>query len=139
MAFGYPYNLQNGPVPTYFNTNYMPPQMAQPQMQPPAQSAAPQSNISWVYVNGVQGARDQIVQPGQTVWMMDNNDPVIHVKAVDGMGTATLKSFQLMEINPQQQPSAQQVDFSQFATRAELKDISDKLARFEAEIGGLNT
>ena len=117
MAFGYPYNLQNGPVPTYFNTNYMPPQMAQPQMQP----------------------REQIVQPGCTAWMMDNNDPVIHVKAVDGMGTATLKSFQLMEINPQQQPAAQQVDFSQFVTRTELKDISDKLARFEAEIGGLNT
>ena len=136
MAFGYPYNLQNGPVPTYFNANYMPPQMSQPQMQ---QAAAPQTNISWVYVNGVQGARDQIVQPGQTVWMMDNNDPVIHVKAVDGMGTATLKSFQLVELNPQQQTAAQQVDFSQYATRAELKDISDKLARFEAEIGGLNT
>lgn len=136
MAFGYPYNLQNGPVPAYFNANYMPPQMSQPQMQ---QAAAPHTNISWVYVNGVQGARDQIVQPGHTVWMMDNNDPVIHVKAVDGMGTATLKSFQLVELNPQQQTAAQQVDFSQYATRAELKDISDKLARFEAEIGVLNT
>ena len=134
MAFGYPYNMQNGPVPTYFNTNYMPPQMPQ-QAQPPAQ----QSNISWIYVNGVQGARDQIVQPGQTVWMMDNNDPVIHVKAVDGMGTATLKSFQLLEINPQQQTAAPQPDLSQYATRAEVQNLAERLQKFEAELGGLNT
>lgn len=135
MAFGYPYNMQNGPVPTYFNTNYMPPQMPQMQAQQPAQ----QSNISWIYVNGVQGARDQIVQPGQTVWMMDNNDPVIHVKAVDGMGTATLKSFQLLELNPQQQAAAAQPDLSQYATRAEVQNLADRLQKFEAELGGLNT
>lgn len=137
MAFGYPYNMQNGPVPTYFNTNYMPPQM--PQMPQSAQQPAQQSNISWIYVNGVQGARDQIVQPGQTVWMMDNNDPVIHVKAVDGMGTATLKSFQLLELNPQQQAASAQPDMSQYATRAELQNIADRLQKFEAELGGLNT
>lgn len=139
MAFGYPYNVQNGPVPSYFNTNYMPPQMTQPQM-PQQPQATPQTNISWVYVNGVQGAREQIVQPGQTIWMMDNNDPVIHVKAVDGMGTATLKSFQLVEINPQQSAAMQpQIDPSQFATRAELQTVAEKLQKFEAEIGGLNT
>lgn len=138
MAFGYPYNVQNGQVPSYFNTNYMPPQMTQPQM-PQQPQATPQSNISWVYVNGVQGARDQIVQPGQTVWMMDNNDPVIHVKAVDGMGTATLKSFQLVEMNPQQQTAAPQPDLSQYATRAEVQNLADRLLKFEAEFGGLNT
>lgn len=138
MAFGYPYNMQNGPVPSYFNTNYMPPQMTQPQM-PQQPQATPQTNISWVYVNGVQGARDQIVQPGQTVWMMDNNDPVIHVKAVDGMGTATLKSFQLVEMNPQQQTAAPQPDLSQYATRAEVQNLADRLLKFEAELGGLNT
>lgn len=138
MAFGYPYNMQNGPVPSYFNTNYMPPQMTQPQM-PQQPQATPQTNISWVYVNGVQGARDQIVQPGQTIWMMDNNDPVIHVKAVDGMGTATLKSFQLLELNPQQQAAAAQPDLSQYATRAELQNLADRLQKFEAELGGLNT
>lgn len=144
MAFGYPYNMQNGPVPSYFNTNYMPPpqipSMQMPQQMPQqTQQPAQQSNISWIYVNGVQGARDQIVQPGQTVWMMDNNDPVIHVKAVDGMGTATLKSFQLLELNPQQQSAAAQPDLSQYATRAEVQNLADRLQKFEAELGGLNT
>ena len=99
----------------------------------------PQTNVSWIYVNGVQGARDHIVQPGQTAWMMDNNDPVIHVKAVDNMGSATLKSFLLTEINAAQQTKTQQpVDMSQYVTKADLQAVAEKLAKLEEEIGGLN-
>ena len=61
MAYGYPYQMQ--------------------------QTSA--ANVTWIYVNGWDGARNQIVQPGQTAWMMDNNDPVIYIKAVDSMGSAT--------------------------------------------------
>lgn len=137
MAYGFPYPQPS--VPGYFNTNYMPP--SAPQMQ--LQSSAPQSNVSWIYVNGAQGAREHIVQPGQTAWMMDNNDPVIHVKAVDSMGTATLKSFQLVEIDPQQQAQTQaapapQIDVSQFATKDEIKAVSDKLSQLENALGGIN-
>ena len=138
MAFGYPYNMQNGPVPSYFNTNYMPPQLNQ--MKQMQQTNNAQTNVSWIYVNGIQGARDHIVQPGQTAWMMDNNDPMIHVKAVDSMGTATLKSFRLIEVDPQQtqQQSAPQIDVSQFATKDEIKAVSDKLAQLETALGGIN-
>lgn len=135
MAYGFPY--PQPPVPNYFNTNYIPQASQLPQTQS-ANSA--QTNVAWIYVNGVQGARDHIVQPGQTAWMMDNNDPVIHVKAVDGMGTATLKSFQLTEINPQQaqQQTAPQIDTSKFATKEEIKAVADKLAQIENALGGLN-
>ena len=144
MAFGYPYGS------SYFNTNYMPQaqQMQQPfgMQQPfsamPGQQTqqAAQSNVTWVYVNGVQGARDHIVQPGQTAWMMDNNEPVIYVKAVDSMGTATLKSFRLMEITPEAQQVAPtpSVDMSQYATRAEVEAVSAKVDKLLSEMGGLN-
>lgn len=137
MAYGFPY--PQPPVPNYFNTNYMPQQM-QPIQQPVQQTNSAQTNVSWIYVNGVQGARDHIVQPGQTAWMMDNNDPMIHVKAVDSMGTATLKSFRLIEIDPQQtqQQTAPQIDVSQFATKDEIKAISDKLTQLENALGGIN-
>ena len=137
MAYGCPY--QQPPVPNYFNTNYMPQQM-QPIQQPVQQTNSAQTNVSWIYVNGVQGARDHIVQPGQTAWMMDNNDPMIHVKAVDSMGTATLKSFRLIEIDPQQtqQQTAPQIDVSQFATKDEIKAVSDKLTQLENALGGIN-
>lgn len=145
MAYGYPYQT------SYFNTNYMPPQMPQmPQMpqasplpqMPQAQSAQqqPGSNVQWVYVNGVQGAREQIVQPGQTLWMMDNNDPVIHIKAVDSLGTSTLRSFRLTEISGQEAPSAPAapaIDMSQFATRAEVDALSAQLNKLIGEIGGV--
>lgn len=135
MAYGFPYQ---SPTPNYFNTNYMPPSFtAQPQQ--PQQPPMPQTNVSWIYVNGVQGARDHIVQPGQTAWMMDNNDPIIHVKAVDNMGSATLKSFLLTEINAAQQTKTQQpVDMSQYVTKADLQAVAEKLAKLEEEIGGLN-
>ena len=137
MAYGFPYPQPS--VPGYFNTNYMPPTPA----QMPSQSSAPQSNVSWIYVNGVAGAREHIVQPGQTAWMMDNNDPIIHVKAVDGMGTATLKSFRLLEIDPQQQaqpiaPPAPQIDTSLFATKDDLRVVADKLQQLETALGGIN-
>lgn len=142
MAYNYPF--PQPAVPGYFNANYMPhqPQMMQMPQQLPPQNSGAQSNVSWIYVNGVQGARDHIVQPGQTAWMMDNNDPVIHVKIVDNMGTATLKSFQLVEINPQQAQTqaapAPQVDVSQFATKEEINAVSEKLAQLENALGGIN-
>ena len=147
MAFGYPYGS------SYFNTNYMPPVSQAQAMQAPFGVQQPfttipaqqtqqtaQSNVNWVYVNGVQGARDHIVQPGQTAWMMDNNEPVIHVKAVDSMGTATLKSFRLMEITPetQQMAATPSVDMSLYATRAEMEAVSAKVDKLLSEMGGLN-
>lgn len=135
MAYGFPY--PQPPVPNYFNTNYMPQMNQMQQVQQPNNA---QTNVSWIYVNGIQGARDHIVQPGQTAWMMDNNDPMIHVKAVDSMGTATLKSFRLIEIDPQQaqQQTAPQIDVSRFATKDEIKAVSDKLTQLENALGGIN-
>ena len=140
MAYNYPF--PQPAVPGYFNANYMPPtpQMMQMAQQAPQQNGGAQSNVSWIYVNGIQGARDHIVQPGQTAWMMDNNDPMIHVKAVDSMGTATLKSFRLIEIDPQQtqQQPAPQIDVSQFATKDEIKVVAEKLSQLETALGGIN-
>nr|DAU71941.1 MAG TPA: hypothetical protein [Caudoviricetes sp.] len=138
MAYGYPY--QQPPVPNHFNTNYMPQMNQMNQMQQVQQTNNAQTNVSWIYVNGIQGARDHIVQPNQTAWMMDNNDPMIHVKAVDSMGTATLKSFRLIEVDPQQaqQQPAPQIDVSQFATKDDIKAVSDKLTQLENALGGIN-
>lgn len=75
MPYGYPY--QN-PTPSYFNTNYAPTPTPNFQAQ---QQPSPTSNVSWIYVNGISGAKEHIVQPCQTAWMMDNNSPAIYIKA----------------------------------------------------------
>ena len=126
-----PYQMQ----PNYFNANYQPPQM------PNYGAQARQSNVDWVYVNGLQGAREQIVQPGCTAWMMDNNDPIIYYKAVDQMGQPTLKAYRLNELEPQsavQSQPAPQMDLTMFATRDDVAAIGAKVDKLIAEIGGMN-
>ena len=126
-----PYQMQ----PNYFNANYQPPQIQNYGAQ------ARQSNVDWVYVNGLQGAREQIVQPGCTAWMMDNNDPLIYYKAVDQMGQPTLKAYRLNELDPQsavQSQPAPQMDLSMFATREDVAAIGAKVDKLLAEIGGMN-
>ena len=126
-----PYQMQ----PNYFNANYQPPQIQNYGAQ------ARQSNVDWVYVNGLQGAREQIVQPGCTAWMMDNNEPIIYYKAVDQMGQPTLKAYRLNELEPQsavQSQPAPQMDLSMFATREDVAAIGAKVDKLIAEIGGMN-
>ena len=126
-----PYQMQ----PNYFNANYQPPQM------PNYGAQTRQSNVDWVCVNGLQGAREQIVQPGCTAWMMDNNEPLIYYKAVDQMGQPTLKAYRLTELEPQgaaPTPPAPQMDLSMFATREDVAAIGAKVDKLIAEIGGMN-
>lgn len=136
MPYGYDYQQQ----PTgYFNTNYRPP-MPQPMQQ--MQPQQPVTNVNWIYVNGLAGARDHIVQPGQTAWMMDNNDPIIYVKAVDSMGSANLRAFALQEIQPgtqaQEQPQALQIDPNMFATREDIQRVEAKVDKLISDFGGVN-
>lgn len=122
MAYGYPY--QQPAVPGYFNTNYMPQQPQQPQTG---------SNVTWVYVSGWDGARNQIVQPGQTVWMMDNNDPIIYAKAVDNMGSASLRAFRLTEISQQGGGN----ESGRYATANDLSAANERIGRLENALSAL--
>lgn len=136
MAYGYPY--QPGGMPNYFNTNYMPP-APQMNMNPPAPTqnaqaqSTPGSNVTWIYVNGMAGAREQIVQPGQTAWMMDNNEPVIFVKSVDTMGSAKLRAFRLDEITER----ANAPESGQYASANDMNTMNERISRLETAFGGL--
>ena len=130
MAYGYPY--QPGGMPNYFNTNYAPPAPQNMQgMQGMQQTQQPAANVTWIYVNGMSGARDQIVQPGQTAWMMDNNDPVIYVKSVDQMGSASLRGFRLEEISAR----AGAPETTQYSN--ELSAMNERISRLESAYNGL--
>lgn len=51
----------------------------------------------WVFVSSEEDARNRIVQPGQTAWFMDNNNPRFYVKACDISGAVTFKRFTFQE------------------------------------------
>ena len=104
-------------------------QNMQQQFQP-APSAPPQPNVNWIQVAGIEGARNQIVQPGSTAWMMDNNAPYFFVKSVDGMGTATLKAFRFEEVSPDALTTPQAAPMNmdrQYVTRDEFNALLAKL------------
>lgn len=133
MAYGYPYQMQQPVMPSYFNTNYAPPM---PQMQQ-NQPQTPAANVTWIYVNGWDGARNQIVQPGQTAWMMDNNDPVIYIKAVDNMGSANLRAFKLAEIDQQSAANQTPAEGQKYAMAADMTMANERIGRLESALNGL--
>lgn len=128
MAYGgYPYQQSMG---GYYTPGYgmgmQPSSLQQNAMQ---QGFAPKANVNWVYVNGVSGAREQIVQPGDTAWMMDNNEPVFYVKSVDQMGSATLKCFRFEEITGK----ANVPEAALYASAGEMSEMAARLERLEGE------
>lgn len=66
-----------------------------PKAQTAAESLAGAS--PWVFVPSEEDARNRIVQPGQTAWFMDNNNPRFYVKACDISGAVTFKRFTFQE------------------------------------------
>lgn len=96
------------------------------------QSQPPSQNVNWIYVSGVDGAKNQIVQPGQTAWMMDNNDPYFYVKSVDGVGSSTFRIFQFAEVQEvQPEPSVQsQIDMSKYVQRGEFDALKAQLEEY---------
>lgn len=104
-------------------------QNMQQQFQP-APPTPQQPNVNWIQVAGIEGARNQIVQPGMTAWMMDNNAPLFYVKSVDGMGTATLKAFRFEEVSPDTLTAPQAAPANmdrQYVTRDEFNALLAKL------------
>ena len=100
------------------------------------QVQAPTSNVNWIQVAGIEGARNQIVQPGHTAWMMDNNNPIFYVKSVDGMGSATFKAFQFAEIQPEAPRMAENQNNSvntDYVTRKEFDALLKRLGELPDE------
>lgn len=96
------------------------------------QSQQPSQNVNWIYVSGVDGAKNQIVQPGQTAWMMDNNEPYFYVKSVDGVGSSTFRIFQFAEVQDvaPEQTAQPQIDMSQYVQRGEFDALKAQLEEY---------
>lgn len=86
-------------------------------------------NVNWIQVSGIDGAKNQIVQPGQTAWMMDNNQPYFYVKSVDNVGSSTFRIFQFAEVQDvaTEQTVQPQVDLSQYVQRNEFDELKSQL------------
>lgn len=81
-------------------------------------------------VTGIEGARLYQMPPNSTVALFDGNEDVFYVKATDGAGFPTIRTFRFEEV-PQQ--AQQQPDY---VTRDELGALSEKIDKLMEALNG---
>lgn len=137
--------------PNYFNPyqqQVQPPmdrlaQLQAQQYQPMQQPA--QSNQSLIYVQGEAAAKSWMVGAGQSVLLMDSENPVFYIKSADASGIPLpLRVFDYEERtqNAPQSVNPVQIDLDgKYVTRAEYDDLQgkymeilDRLNNFPANI-----
>lgn len=112
-------------------------QAQQYQMVPTQMSGATQpaqSNQSLIYVQGEAAAKSWMVGAGQSVLLMDSENPVFYIKSADASGIPLpLRVFDYTERNqnmPQnatQSPNPAQIDLDgKYVTREEYDDLQGK-------------
>lgn len=89
---GFPY----GGYPMYPNSGY--PQNY-PQNYPQPQSCEAGSNCDFINVNGVNQVLEHVVKPGQKLYFLDNNKPIMYTKEANSLGTTVTKAFAVSEID----------------------------------------
>lgn len=135
--YGYPNNMQStiDRLEKLQNQQY---QQNYPQQQP-----QPQTNVNWVQVTNIQQAKEQIVQPNNTVWMMDSSLPRIYVKSVSPVGKIDFQPYQLVPLDengnlPNQIQQEQPVDTQGYVPVEEFNKLSQTVNNLEQTIVMLN-
>lgn len=110
-------------------------QNPQAQVQPaPVQT----QNVTWIQVDGIQGAKKHEVPSNTTHWLMDNNEDAFYVKSSDEFGlTKSFKGYRFFEI-PQEELSGEpeSVDMSKYVSKEEfdqLKSMLEQLTNAQAK------
>lgn len=111
--------------PQYYGGQQMP--QNQPQMTQNTQQA--QSNgIIWVL--GEAAAKSYPVASGQTVVLMDREEPVMYMKSADMTGMPQpLRIFDLKERNLHSEPVVKQAETEEFVSRKEFEEFREDVKR----------
>lgn len=149
--YGYPQMNNQMSVPYYSYPNNMQStidrleklQNQQYQQNYPQQQPQPQTNVNWVQVTNIQQAKEQIVQPNNTVWMMDSSLPRIYVKSVSPVGKIDFQPYQLVPLDengnlPNQIQQEQPVDTQGYVPVEEFNKLSQTVNNLEQTIVILN-
>lgn len=113
----YDYAAQNPYMNSYRNFgnynpyNSMPNNQTQPiAPQTPSMpiSQQPNNNMQFVLVPSIDVAQNATAEKGQTIYMLNQNQPEIYAKTADGFGLQTTRYFKLIEFNPNDEKQALQ-------------------------------
>ena len=131
MAYYNPYQMNSGNN-NYFGQPYYGNYQAAPQSMAAPAPIQNQNGVNWV--QGEVGARAYPLAPGQMAVLMDSEDSVFYIKAVDQYGMPQpLKKFRFTEETMAQQsqknlPQQQDMSNNNYMTRDEFeKRLQEKL------------
>ena len=111
--------LPFGQVPMYQNP-YQPAPMSNFIPKPTMVS----NNVTWV--QGIEGAKAYQIPQNSNVILMDSEQNRMYIKTSDNIGMCSLRMFDFTEVTDvsnSQNPSAPEMDMSQYVTKKELADI----------------
>ena len=117
------------PVNQQYQPQYTQYQM--PQAVPQQQNG---NGINWV--QGEAGAKSFIVANGQSVWLMDSENPVFYLKSTDPSGIPLpLRIFDFSERTSQNIPVAENNVLENYVTRQELQEFENKISQIISQKG----
>lgn len=145
MPYGSPYG---GSQYDYLGgyRNYMPPNpYAQNQalngqnnmmqnVQPPQQT---NNNIQFALIPSREVAQKATAEKGQTIYMMNQNNPEIYMKAADEFGLQFTRYFKLVEFNPEQENQQNQNMMQQNVDYIPREEFNKFASAASAEIAAL--
>lgn len=120
--------------------NYYNPYMTQMQMQQPVVpvQSQQQNNNGLIWVQGETGAKSYLVAPNSTVLLMDSENQRFYLKSSDASGMPLpLRIFEYTEKTqnaPNKAQETQTIDYSSFATKAELETLKNEIESISKSI-----
>lgn len=90
-----------------------------------------QQQNTYAFVNGIEGAKSYIVQPNQTVMLMDSDAPMAYMKQANAMGQSTIRRFRLVEVTEPDVRDRPEADL--YVTKEEFQAFKDSLSKKEGE------
>lgn len=139
-----------GGVGINFGTNpyyqpYIPTQ--QPQMQQQTQQTQPQvqtqpqqtTNTNKIYVNGIEDVRNRPLLPNSDMIFIDNDKPLIYQKTVDSKGQFEVKTFELSDYKPADEPkTTEPTNLSNYVQISDLEPLQSEIKALNEKVSKLD-
>ena len=82
------------------------------------------------FVNGIEGAKAYQVMPNQTMLLMDADKPIVFMKTSDALGKATLRYFNLTEINEEECANQYKPQpLPEYALKSDITALDEKISK----------
>ncbi len=87
----------------------------------------------YAYVNGIEGAKAYLMNPNQTILLMDSDNPIFYLKSSNQIGQSSIRVFKFEEIkeNIGTNPG--------YALKSDLDEISKRLEAIEKGVSHEST